>query len=243
MYSTVEKESWISRPQIDSKTLTIAKERESVFLEELYPELDSQFTEARDYFCDRSSEQPENYIDFSQKENKAESVFIQKNLTQLKQEINQLEISLSQQNHERQEFLDRRFNQGMKNLQAQAEHINDLAAQLEKEMLKFKAIARKVNRDYHAIQDSHNESNPNLSDLSSDSPYRTRPANIWEIRSSVIPTVVKQGNQFILITKQVLEVSEDNDENRAKKAQQRQKALASWLEGKRQRIIEDVPHS
>ena len=239
MYSTVKKESATSRTQIESNALTIETESESICLKGFYPELDSQFTQVRDLFSDRSFERAENSRDFSQQANRGEVVSIENNLMQLKQEITQLEISVSQATQERLETQEMRFERGMNNLQSQAEHINDLAALLEKEMLKFKTMARKVNQDYHAIQDSHSQVERNFSNYTSSQPYRTRRTNVWEIRSSAIPTVVKQGHQFILTSKQVLEVAEDNPENRAKKAQQRQKALECWLEAKRQRIIDN----
>ncbi|WP_354635000.1 hypothetical protein [Planktothricoides raciborskii] len=156
------------------------------------------------------------------------------NLIQLEHEINCLKISLIKSIRSHQETLEEKLKQGMDFLQEQSQKINDLSAQLEAEILKFQSLAREVNQDYHALQNYQHQSKESSSQLE-----RIRPANIWEIRSSLIPRVVKQGNQFILTTKPVEEVAADNPENRVKKAQQRQKALECWLEAKRQRIIQD----
>lgn len=158
-------------------------------------------------------------------------------LIQLENQINSLkQILISSPQH--QINLEDKLKQGMDLLQQKSQKINELSAQLEAEILEFKELARKVNQDYHKLQDYQQKSK--TSGSTSSSPLeRSRPTNIWEIRSSLIPRVIKQGNQFILTTKPVGEVAADNPENRAKKAQQRQKALESWLEAKRQRIIQD----
>jgi hypothetical protein len=156
------------------------------------------------------------------------------NLLQLEYEIDCLKKSLIKSELRHQDCLEDKFKQGLDSLQRQSETINHLSAQLEAEILKFKTLAREVNQDYHALQNYQHKSKESSSQL-----YRSRPANIWEIRSCVIPSVVKQGNQFILTTKPVGEVAAENPENLVKKAQQRQKALECWLEAKRQRIIQD----
>lgn len=158
-------------------------------------------------------------------------------LIQLENQINYLEKVLISWPQKHQ-ILAEKLKQGMDILQQKSQKINDLSAQIEAEILEFKELARKVNQDYHMLQNYQHQSKTSAS--TSSSPLeQSRPANIWEIRSSLIPRVIKQGNQFILTTKPVGEVAADNPENRAKKAQQRQKALESWLEAKRQRIIQD----
>lgn len=236
MYSTVKNyRNWTSRQQIGSKALTLEDSAETVLLELFAPAgLDAKLTQFSELVGDRTSEHPEEYRTFNEAQPVAQNIALYQNLSQLKHEINQLEISLIQATEETPENLAQRLHQGMENLQAKADYINGLAAQLETEMLKFKDMANKVNQDYHAFQDTHQTANP-----ISSQPYRTRPANVWEIRDSAIPRVVKQGYQFILTSKQVFEAAADNAENRVKKAQSRQKALQCWLEAKRQRIIED----
>lgn len=159
-------------------------------------------------------------------------------LLQLENQINNLKNILISAPHQHQINWEDKLKQGMDILQQKSQKINDLSAQLEAEILEFKELARKVNQDYQMLQNYQHKSKTSAS--TSSSPLeRSRPANIWEIRSHLIPRVIKQGNQFILTTKPVGEVAADNPENRAKKAQQRQKALESWLEAKRQRIIQD----
>ena len=242
MYSTINNYgNGLSRKQTKSKKLTIDPEAEKVLLKVFCPDgLDAKFTEANeateatDLVGDSGSEFPEKFITFAPEQQAYQSVSIENNMAQLEQEIDILGKTITQATEQKLSFLNGQFNQGMDKLEEQAEHINGLAAQLEAEILKFQEMAKQVNRDYHAIQYPRPRSHPTLPESD-----RTRPANIWAIRSCAIPMVIKQGNQLILTTKQVLEVSEDSAENRVKKAQQRQKALASWLEAKRQRIVED----
>lgn len=235
MYSIVNHCLGKNQQPAEIKDLVRGNQSETVLLEKVfYPGLDATLPKPQDFLTEEISGQLEKRPNGEVKPKWAEFVCRENNLIQLEHDINQLKISLNQAKLAHQQFLEQKLNQGIDNLQAQAEHINDLAAQLEAEITKFKEQAREVNQDYHAWQNYQIKSKDTSAQNS-----RTRPANIWEIRSSVIPTVVKQGNQFILTTKPVGEVAEDNPENRVKKAQQRQKALESWLEAKRKRIMED----
>lgn len=235
MYSIVNHCPGKTQQPTDIKDVVKENQAETVLLEKVfYPGLDTNFPKTQYFLTEEISGQLEQRPNGEVKPKWAEFVCRENNLIQLEHDINQLKISLSQATVTHQPSLEQKLNQGIDNLQAQAEHINQLAAQLEAEITKFKQRAREVNQDYHAWQNYQIKSKDTSAQIS-----RTRPANIWEIRSSVIPTVVKQGNQFILTTKPVGEVAEDNPENRVKKATLRQKALESWLEAKRKRIMED----
>jgi DNA repair exonuclease SbcCD ATPase subunit len=235
MYSIVNHCLGKSEQPAETKDVVRGNQSETVLIEKVfYPGLDANFPKKQDFFTEEISGQLEQPLNEDFKPKWAEFVCRENNLIQLEDDINQLKISLKQAKLSHQQALEKKLNQGIDNLQAQAELINELAAQLEAEITKFKEQAREVNQDYHAWQNNQHQSKDSYSQLE-----RRRPANIWEIRSSLIPRVVKQGNQFILTTKPVAEVAEDNPENRVKKAQQRQKALESWLEAKRKRIMED----
>jgi chromosome segregation ATPase len=235
MYSIVNHCPGKTQQPKELKDVVRENQAETVLLEKVfYPGIDATFPKPQYFLTEEISGQLEQRPNGDVKPKWAEFVCRENNLIQLEQDINQLKISLSQAKLAHQPSLEQKLNQGIDNLQAQAEHINDLAAQLEAEITKFKERAREVNQDYHAWQNYQIKSKDTSAQIS-----RSIPANIWEIRSSVIPTVVKQGNQFILTTKPVGEVAEDNPENRVKKATLRQKALESWLEAKRKRIMED----
>ncbi len=235
MYSIVNHCLGKSEQPAEIKDVVRENQSETVLLEKVfYSGIDPNLPKNQDFLTEEISGQLEKRPNGEVKPKWAEFVCRENNLIQLEHDINQLKISLERATVAHQQFLEQKLNQGIDNLQAQAEHINDLADQLEAEITKFKEQAREVNQDYHAWQNYRIKSKD-----SSPQNSRSRPANIWEIRSSVIPTVVKQGNQFILTTKPVGEVAEDNPENRVKKATLRQKALESWLEAKRKRIMED----
>jgi hypothetical protein len=235
MYSIVNHCIGKNHQPAEIKDVVRGNQSETVFLEKLFsPGLDANLPKTQEFVTEEISGQLEQPPNGEVKPKWAEFVCRENNFIQLEDDINQLKISLNQARLAHQQSLEQKLNQGIHNLQAQAELINELAAQLEAEITKFKEQAREVNQDYHAWQNNQHQSKDSYSQLE-----RRRPANIWEIRSSLIPRVVKQGNQFILTTKPVGEVAEDNPENRVKKAQQRQKALESWLEAKRKRIMED----
>lgn len=241
MYSTIKNyyRHGISREQTESQALTIDPEAETVLLKVFYPDgLDSKLTEATELAGDRASETTEKAIAFAPEQQPNQNCSIENNIALLEQEIDRLGRTVNRATEKAPNLLNGQFDRGMDNLQAQAEHINGLSAQLEAEILKFKKMAKKVNRDYHAIQDTSPEAKLN-SPQNYPQSDRTRPANIWAIRSCAIPIVIKQGNRLILTTKQVLQVAEDSAEQRVKKAQQRRTALECWLEAKRQRIVED----
>lgn len=236
MYSIVNHCLGKSEQSADIKDVVRENQSETVLIEKVfYPGLDTNLPKNQDFQTEEISGQLEQRHNGEvQLKLGAEFVCRENNLIQLEDDINQLKISLNKAKLAHQQSLEAKLTQGINNLQAQSELINELAAQLEAEITKFKEQAREVNQDYHAWQNNQHQSKDSYSQLE-----RRRPANIWEIRSSLIPRVVKQGNQFILTTKPVAEVAEDNPENRVKKAQQRQKALESWLEAKRKRIMED----
>jgi hypothetical protein len=238
MYSPVKTYQPVNlKQQRMSKKLTIDSEPKTGLVELFYPlEINSHVDQAKQKECDRRlEEQNESEIGNSELADSNKSSLIH-HLSQLKHDIQELELSLGKTIEAQPDSLQQRVNKGIEQLQLQSQHINDMAAQLEAELIEFKQLANQVNQDYHAIQSPNRSENSQSSSAPVD---RTRPANIWEIRAAAIPNILKQGDRFILTTKQVLEVAEDNAENRVKKAQERQKALASWLEAKRQRIIED----
>lgn len=238
MYSTVKNYQPVKfKQQRSSKTLTIDSETPTGLVELFYPlEINSDVDQSKQKECDRRFEgKNESETGNSELADSQKSSLLD-HLSQLKHDIQELERSLGKTIEAPPESLQKRVTTGIEQLHIQSQHINEMAAQLEAELIKFKQLANQVNQDYHAIQDTNKSEN---SQSSLAPVYRTRRANIWEIRSAAIPKVIKQGNQFILTTKPILEVADDHAENRVKKAQQRQKALESWLEAKRQRIIED----
>ncbi len=235
MYSIVNHCLGNNHQPADIKDVVRGNQSETVLLEKVfYPGLDANLPTTKYFLNEEISSQLEHLPNGEVKPKWAEFVCRENNLIQLEHEINQLKISLNQAKLAHQQSLEQKLNQGIHNLQTQAELINEMAAQLEAEITKFKEQAREVNKDYHAWQNNQHQSEDSYSQIE-----RRRPANIWEIRSSLIPRIVKQGNQFILTTKPVGEVAEDHPENRVKRATLRQKALESWLEAKRKRIMAD----
>lgn len=230
MYSTVNNDRpGKSKQPRKSKKLTIDSETQTGLVELFYAapmnsELERRFEGKKESETGNSElETPKN-------------ADIINHLSQLKHDIQELERSLGKTIKAPPDSLQQRVTKGIEQLHIQSQHINAMAAQLEAEMIAFQQLANQVNQDYHAIQAPQKSEN---SQSSSPPVYRTRPANICEIRGAAIPIAIEQGDRFILTTKPILEVAEENAENRVKKAQQRQKALESWLEAKRQRIIED----
>jgi len=219
-----------------SPHLTIDPQSETVLLKVLDATgLDANLIEAREsggYIP--SSYYPEIRSNLSQAPTLQNPNSLAKNLSQLEKDINQLQKFLQESTKSQQESLGQRFDRGMASLESQSEQINQLAERLAAEILKFQELADRVNQDYHAIQNAETRSS-----CPSDRLNRTPVANICEVRVSAIPTVVKEGDRFILTTKSMVEDDQDNPETRVKKAQQRQKALEYWLEAKRQRIIDD----
>ena len=67
-------------------------------------------------------------------------------------------------------------------------------------MFKFKEIAVEVNGNYHLIQQP-----PNLRITEWDKSKKGgwKPLNIWDVHSSIIPTVIRRGAKFILTVKMV----------------------------------------
>ncbi len=87
------------------------------------------------------------------------------------------------------EMLRRRTTKGVRRLEKQAKHINQLSAELEAAVLELKAIASEVNPDWKAIQTTQN-----LSDLN----------NVCEYRTTAVPQVKPKANgSFLLISKPV----------------------------------------
>ncbi len=85
------------------------------------------------------------------------------------------------------EALRQRTNKGLRRLESQAEHINQLSAELEVAVLELKVIASEVNRDWRAIQATQ-KSSPG--------------ANICEYRKTAVPCVEqKQDGSLVLRSK------------------------------------------
>jgi hypothetical protein len=87
------------------------------------------------------------------------------------------------------DVLRQRTTEGMRRLETQAEHINQLSAELEAAMLDLKAIASEINLDWRAIQ-ATKKSSPR--------------ANVCEYRATAVPQVkVKPDGSFVLRSRPV----------------------------------------
>lgn len=87
------------------------------------------------------------------------------------------------------EMLRQRTAEGLRRLESQAQHINQLSGELEAAMLEFKEIASEINPDWRAIQATQKSSTS---------------ADVCEYHTTVIPQVAaKQDGSFVLRSKSV----------------------------------------
>jgi hypothetical protein len=105
------------------------------------------------------------------------------------------------------------------------EVINALSTQLETEIQKFHKIANETNKAYCAIHQAPEMMSVEKVKLS-----------IWQVHHSSIPVVIKEKGKFVL-TEKKLDFSQPEMKKdvprQAEVAQQRRKALESWLEQQR----------
>lgn len=109
-----------------------------------------------------------------------------------------LQYSIEKSSNQEKIHLNYQIETGVQRLIDIAGKINNLSSDIEALMLHFKDIALDINHKYHLMQQSQN-----LLTNQGDTPklHRQRPLNIWEIHSSTLPDVVRQGAKFILTSR------------------------------------------
>lgn len=121
---------------------------------------------------------------------------------QLQDEVSKLENALLELKEKKQEYLQYQLTTNMEKLSVQAEQVNNLAVNLESEILKFKETAVELNNIYQTINSSPKlptEENKNLN------LQNQKITNLWKIHKLdfSVPTIVKQESQFILTAKTI----------------------------------------
>jgi DNA repair exonuclease SbcCD ATPase subunit len=125
---------------------------------------------------------------------------------------NYLQYSIATRSIQEKIYLNHEIETGVQKLVDLAGEINNLSSDIEALMLNFKEIAVDINHKYHLMQQFQNllTNQDNTAKL-----HRQRPLNIWEIHSSILPSVVRQGSKFIITSRIVnLFKSEPNPSNK-----------------------------
>lgn len=89
---------------------------------------------------------------------------------------------------------------GIKELETEAKHINLLSDRLKKEIIKFNQTASTVNEVYRVLQQQI--VSPQLAN-SKHNPKAIGWQNLCEVRDLVLPIVIKRGSQFVLTLKRL----------------------------------------